>query len=156
MVALLQLVLGAALFGVITRLALPPLAWAGLPILLHATRSMRLSSGMGSLWVALFVSLTVFRRDTMPMPAAVFVPIMAAEAAIVALAFFVDRVTATRLTGIAATLVFPLALTAVEFLRARLTPAATWGSIAYSQYGFAPVMQVASVAGIWGITFLLG
>jgi apolipoprotein N-acyltransferase len=29
------------------------------------------------------------------------------------------------------------------------------GSIAYTQYGVLPLMQVAAVAGIWGITFLI-
>ena len=33
--------------------------------------------------------------------------------------------------------------------------AATWGSIAYTQYGYLPLMQVAAFVGIWGITFLI-
>jgi len=156
MAALLLIALGAASVGLISRFAVPPLAWAGLPVLLHATRSMPLLRGMGTLWVALFVSLTVVRGDTMPMPRSIAVPIMIFEAGLVVLVFAVDRLLAPRLSGIAATLVFPLALTVLEFARARYTPGATWGSIAYSQYGFMPVMQVASLVGIWGITFLLG
>ena len=50
---------------------------------------------------------------------------------------------------------FPLAFVAAEFLRSRLTPAATWGSIAYTQYGYLPLMQVAAFVGICGITFLI-
>jgi apolipoprotein N-acyltransferase len=156
MASLLWLVTGAALFGVVSRFAVPPLAWAGLPMLLRATRSMPVLRGMGSLWIALFVSLAVARRDTMPIALSIYLPIMIVEAAIIIAAFAIDRAAAPRLSAIAATLVFPLALTAVEFLRSRFTPAASWGSIAYSQYGVPPVMQVASVAGIWGITFLLG
>ncbi|NJM24898.1 MAG: hypothetical protein HC859_04660 [Bacteroidia bacterium] len=32
----------------------------------------------------------------------------------------------------------------------------TWNSIAYTQMEFAPLMQLASLTGIWGITFLIG
>ena len=49
-----------------------------------------------------------------------------------------------------------MALVAVEFLRSRFAPGATWGSIAYTQYGYLPLMQLAAFAGIWGLTFLIG
>ena len=55
----------------------------------------------------------------------------------------------------ASTLIFPMALVAAEFLRSRFSPSATWGSIAYTQYGNLPLMQVAAFVGIWGITFLI-
>ena len=49
-----------------------------------------------------------------------------------------------------------MALVAAEFLRSRLVPGATWGSLAYTQYGYLALMQVAAVVGIWGLTFLVG
>src|SRR4029450_2155803 len=49
------------------------------------------------------------------------------------------------------TLVFPAAFVAVEFLKSRVTPAATWGSIAYTQYGDLPIMQIAALVGPWGV-----
>jgi apolipoprotein N-acyltransferase len=52
-------------------------------------------------------------------------------------------------------MIFPAAFVALEFLRSRNPSAATWGSIAYTQYGFLPIMQIAAVAGIWGITFAI-
>jgi apolipoprotein N-acyltransferase len=44
---------------------------------------------------------------------------------------------------------------AAEFLRSRFTPSATFGSMAYTQYGFLPFMQLAALVGIWGITFMI-
>jgi apolipoprotein N-acyltransferase len=44
---------------------------------------------------------------------------------------------------------------AIEFLRSRLMANATWGSIAYTQDGVLPLMQIAAFAGIWGIVFLM-
>ena len=54
------------------------------------------------------------------------------------------------------TLVFPVAVTAMDFFSTSGSPFGTFGAGAYSQRDFVPVMQVASVTGLWGITFLVG
>jgi apolipoprotein N-acyltransferase len=54
------------------------------------------------------------------------------------------------------TLVFPVAATAMDFFSASGSPFGTFGAGAYSQRDFLPIMQVASVTGLWGITFLVG
>jgi hypothetical protein len=51
--SILSLLLGAALFGAATRLALPPAAWIGLAALVHASRSMPAVSGATCIWVLL-------------------------------------------------------------------------------------------------------
>ncbi|MBO0930151.1 nitrilase-related carbon-nitrogen hydrolase [Fibrella aquatilis] len=53
------------------------------------------------------------------------------------------------------TLVFPLAYTCLEFAVGSLNPYGTMGMLPYSQLGFLALAQLASVTGIWGITFLL-
>ena len=153
--SLLSLLVGAPLFGVATRVAFPAAAWIGLAALVHASRSMRTVPGASILWLALYASLGIAKRDTLPVPGPIYLAILAIEATIVTLPFIVDRIVSPRIGGVAATLVFPLALVTAEFLRSRLTPAGSWGSIAYSQYGFMPLMQMAAVAGIWGMTFVI-
>jgi apolipoprotein N-acyltransferase len=71
------------------------------------------------------------------------------------LPFLSDRLLAERLPGFASTLIFPLTWVVVEFIGARTNPFGTWGSLAYTQYGNLPLMQLASVTGIWGIGFLI-
>ncbi|MEZ4729062.1 MAG: hypothetical protein R3E79_18160 [Caldilineaceae bacterium] len=51
---------------------------------------------------------------------------------------------------------FPLAATAWEFLNLTNSPLGSFGSAAYANYGNLPLMQLASLTGIWGITFLMG
>ena len=148
--SLALLLVGASLFGVATRVAFPPAAWIGIAALVHASRSMRPLPGVPLLWLALYVSLGVARRDTLPVPGPIFMVIFAVEATIATLPFVVDRLVFPRIGGVAATLVFPMALVAAEFLRSRFTPAASWGSIAYSQYGFMPLMQVGGGHGHMG------
>jgi apolipoprotein N-acyltransferase len=43
----------------------------------------------------------------------------------------------------------------IEYLRNLTTPHGTAGSLAYSQLRFLPFLQLASVTGPWGMTFLL-
>src|SRR3972149_6593779 len=60
-----------------------------------------------------------------------------------------------RVGGCAATLVFPLAMTATELAVAAISPYGVWGSLAHTQFGNLPLMQSASVIGTWGVTFLI-
>ena len=50
---------------------------------------------------------------------------------------------------------FPAVWTSYEYLNALVSPHSTFGSLAYTQMNFLPIIQVASIAGVWGIDFLL-
>jgi apolipoprotein N-acyltransferase len=52
-------------------------------------------------------------------------------------------------------MVFPAAVTTAELLGTIGNPFGTAGSTAYSQYGSLPLLQLVSVTGIWGLTFLI-
>ncbi len=71
------------------------------------------------------------------------------------LPFLADRLIAPRLRGYFSTLVFPLAWTTTEYVISLGTPYSTWFSLAYTQNGNLPLMQVVSVTGIWGLGFLI-
>ena len=67
----------------------------------------------------------------------------------------IDRVLIPRLRGFTATLVFPLATTAFEFALATMNPLGSAGMTAYSQYNNLALLQLVSVTGMLGITFLI-
>ena len=54
------------------------------------------------------------------------------------------------------TLVFPISVTAVDFLSSSGSPFGSFGAAAYSQTGFTALMQVSSITGLWGIPFIIG
>ena len=54
-----------------------------------------------------------------------------------------------------ATLAVPALWVAVEYANNLGSPHGTWGSIAYGQMDALPVIQLAAVTGLWGISFLL-
>jgi apolipoprotein N-acyltransferase len=149
------LLLGASLLGLITHTAIQPAAWLALTFLLHASRSMPAVPGIVYLWLGVYAALAVGSRGILPVSGPGYFAIVAFLSTTMVLPFVIDRVGTSRMSGFGSTLIFPMALVAAEFLRSRLSPAATWGSIAYTQYGYLPLMQVAAFVGIWGITFVI-
>ena len=70
--------------------------------------------------------------------------------------YVVDRIYHRRFgPSIWLTLVYPVAATALDFFSSSGSPFGTFGAVAYSQRDFLPMMQIASVTGLWGITFIL-
>src|SRR5215471_9613468 len=54
-----------------------------------------------------------------------------------------------------AALALPLYWVTCEYLNAMASPHSTWGNLAYTQMDFLPLIQIASVTGLWGISFVL-
>ena len=72
------------------------------------------------------------------------------------LPYVIDRIYYRRFGNVAwLTLIFPIANTAMDFFSASGSPFGTFGAMAYSQRDFLPAMQIASVTGLWGVTFVM-
>jgi len=69
--------------------------------------------------------------------------------------FLSDRLLAPRLKGFVSTLAFPLAMVTMQYIMTIVSPYGSFGSLAYTQYGNLPLLQILSVTGLSGITFLL-
>ena len=54
-----------------------------------------------------------------------------------------------------AALAFPVYWVTYEYLTAIASPHSTWGNLAYTQMDFLPLIQIASVTGLWGISFVV-
>ena len=66
-----------------------------------------------------------------------------------------DRLIGSRLGAWERLFIFPLAYTAVEWVMSLLPPITAAGSLAYSQYDNLALMQIVSITGMWGLTFLI-
>jgi apolipoprotein N-acyltransferase len=108
-------------------------------------------------WFTATAILAIVERDSIPLSGAGYVLAVLSASFTVMVPFAIDRAVTDRAiaAGVLSTLVFPVAFVAIEFFRARVMPNATWGSIAYTQYGALSLMQIAAFAGIWGIIFLM-
>jgi apolipoprotein N-acyltransferase len=54
-----------------------------------------------------------------------------------------------------ASLALPVYWVAYEYLTAMASPHSTWGNLAYTQMNCLPVIQIAAITGLWGITFIV-
>jgi apolipoprotein N-acyltransferase len=71
------------------------------------------------------------------------------------LPYLADRHIGSHLGSWGRWMVFPLAFTAVDWGTSLSRSITTAGSPAYSQYGILPLIQIVSVTGMWGLTFLI-
>jgi len=72
------------------------------------------------------------------------------------LPYLADRLMSPRLKGFSGTLVYPFAAATIELINIYTNPVGTWGATGFTQYGNMLIMQLASVTGMIGITFLMG
>jgi len=76
-------------------------------------------------------------------------------ALITPLPLLVDRWLAPRLPGFTSTLVYPLVITAVSILNSVTSPFGSSSGLIFSQYNNLVLLQLVSLTGMWGPTFLI-
>ena len=89
------------------------------------------------------------------LPLAMIINAVGTPALVFALCVLLFRRLLLRSHALAATLAPPAVWVAVEYVNSLVSPHGTFGSIGYTQMDALPVIQVAAVAGIWGIGFLV-
>jgi apolipoprotein N-acyltransferase len=133
----------------------PLAAWLAPVFLLRFVRGQRAWVGLPVAYAALIATMTFYFRGMVPIPGVAYYIFLVLWGIPMVAPYFVDRLVAHRLAGLSATLVFPTAWVVTEYLLI-YGPYGSWGATAYSQYGNLPLLQVVSVTGMWGITFLIG
>jgi apolipoprotein N-acyltransferase len=149
------LLAGSLLVGFSMGRWLAPLAaWIGPALILRYARDHRAGRGYLLVIVACILAVFIGFGAFFPPPLGVF--IVVGYGLLLSLPYLADRLMFERLPGFSSTFVYPLAATTLEFLNARANPLGTWGATGFTQYGNLPLMQLASVTGMVGITFLMG
>ena len=140
---------------------LHPLWWltwlAPLPILWLAPRTR-------ARWAALaaFIAYALgglnqwaYLHEYIGLPMATILSAIGIPSLVLALSVLLFRRLLLRGRALAAVLAMPTTCVAVEYLNSLVSPHGTFGSIGYTQMDALPVIQIAAVAGIWGIGFLV-
>ena len=147
-----------------------PLWWlmllAPLPVLLVAPRvSGSFAFGIAALsWFAGTLNMWRYLRHILVlpnnphagplvMPMGVAIGVLIVPSCIFGLGVLLSRAFMRRGALWRAALALPAVWVTYEYLTTVFSPHGTFGSIAYSQMDFLPLLQVASVTGLWGITF---
>jgi len=136
------------------RWIIPLATWLYPIFFLHFMRMQKPGRGFVFLAVASAIVNTIMWWKMMPFPLGIYLILTCIAMQIFTLCFVADRLLATRLKGFLSTLVFPVTWCSIEYLLS-LTSKGTWNSLAYTQSGNLPLLQLASITGIWGIVFLV-
>ena len=164
----LWLVIGAALLPFTSiQPSLAIAAWLAPVFLLRFARTRRARVGIPLIALVQAIALGInWFVGTAPSPLAVSGVVVGLLAT---LAYLIDRLLTPHLSGLVRTLVFPLVLTTTDWLGSWLAglltswllpsflaAAGAWDSPGYTQASIAPLVQLVSVTGMWGLTFLMG
>ncbi len=136
------------------RNAVPLAAWLAPVLLLRFVRKQRLIIGLPVAYLVCVIALRFQFRGALVGP--LLYVAVTVYGTFLALPYIIDRLVSRKLDGFAAALVFPAAWAATEYLVSMAAFAGSGTSIAYSQYGDLPLLQILSVTGLWGVTFLIG
>jgi len=136
--------------------ALPATTWLFSVFLLRFSRTQKVGSGLlilclANIIVGIVSMWKLLSIDAIPPSFRVVSGL--AVGVVFFIPFLADRVIAPKLSGIIATLVFPCSWVAMEYVKALGN--GSCGALAYTQYGNLPLMQLSSITGIWGLSFLI-
>ena len=157
--SILILLAGSLLVGFSMGRWLSPLAaWIGPVLVMRYARDHKVGRGYLLVLVASILATCIgflgIWLGGLPRP---MVPFLAVGIGFLwSLPYLADRLISGRLRGFSSTFVYPLAATTLEFMFIHFNPLGTWGATGFTQYGNLPLMQLASVTGVIGITFLMG
>lgn len=148
---LLALLFVSALF-LSPKWFIAPAVWVHYTVLLYWLRTQRLGGWLAA-YVVLWSATVLAQWEVFPLPLPQLAVFMLIASAVGLLPPLIDRLVYRRFPPLVASLVFPVTATLLDVLLAQ-GPQGTWGNPAYTQFSFSPLMQVASVTGIYGISFL--
>jgi apolipoprotein N-acyltransferase len=135
---------------------IPLAAWLVPVFMIRFMRTQKVFRGFILVWLGTYVPSVIAWWGMIPLPMPVGLVILAVSTlTILGISYLADRLLAPRLKGFATTLVFPTAMTAADFVSATFSPIGSFGAQAYAQYGNLAFMQLLSVTGMWGLTFLV-
>ncbi len=133
-----------------------PLVWiAPIPVLVLAFRSSAGRSASIAFLAYVLGGLNIAPYLLRVAPPAAAIGALVAPALAYTLAVLAQRYAVLRWKQWGCVLAFPAAWTSYEFLLSLVSPDGTALSLAYSQARVLPLVQLAAVTGIWGISFLV-
>jgi apolipoprotein N-acyltransferase len=157
--AILALAATAAMFFFAT--GLHPvwwLTWFAIVPLLFVARRLRAARAFGVAALASFIgglNLWHYAHAEIGIPIGIILIILGGPALVFGLTALAFRAFILRGAPGKAILVVPTLWVTYEYLNAITSPHSTFGNLGYSQMNWLPIIQIASLTGIWGISFCL-
>ncbi len=136
------------------RWILPIAAYVAPIFLIRFLRLHKPLKGYFFLVIAGWVSNMFIWNGMMPVSGVFYYILTLMMSIFVSLTFIIDRIYSQRLKGIISTLVLPSVYVIMEYITVFTNPSGSYGMLAHTQSSL-PLLQLISVTGIWGVTFVI-
>ena len=146
---------GLAILAVHGNWNVPLAAWLFPPLLLRYARLRAPARAIVGVGGAVLASQVVWLLATGLIGALVAVLAFLFLSALLTVPFALDRLIVPRFEGLAGTLLFPASRVAMEYLFVVIAGFGSWGTLGATQHHNLWLIQVASVTGVYGVTFLV-
>jgi len=134
---------------------IPEASWLAPLLMLYFFRNSRLAAGSALVFAVTAIATYVSFRGVIPIPELGYAFFSLGMGVYFLIPMIADRYASRRTSGFRSTLVFPSVYVSIEYAATWLNPFGSWNSWAYTQYGNLSLMQLVSVTGLWGLTFLI-
>jgi apolipoprotein N-acyltransferase len=143
---------------------LAPLAWGALIPLLYLVSDNKVSACFTLGWIAgvfhgltllYWITYAIHRYGNLPLPAALIICFLLVAYLALFPAFFCAGLGWLRQHNVPWLFVAPFLWVSLELGKARLLTGFPWENLGYSQYRWLSVIQLADIAGVFGISFVL-
>jgi len=129
-------------------------AWLAPIFLLRYIRYQKAFHGLIFLFISIALASRIMLFGIIPSLLGVLTYILTIYYAVLwFLPYLVHRIIAPRLNGFVSTLVLPVSAVTFEFINNLVY--GSWATIGYTQFDNLALIQIASVVGVWGITFIV-
>jgi apolipoprotein N-acyltransferase len=140
---------------------LHPIWWtlwlAPVPVVAITPRLQRIAAFLlGSIaWLLGEMNQWNYLRHVIELPPRMIIVFFAIAAVVFGVGVLFVRSFLRRGSVLLAALAFPVYWVTCEHFNAMASPHSTWGNLAYTQMDVLPLIQIASVTGLWGISFIV-
>ncbi|MBA4397382.1 MAG: apolipoprotein N-acyltransferase [Syntrophus sp. (in: bacteria)] len=159
----------ALLSGVLLFLSFPKfgtgiLAWIAFVPLLHALQAKKPYQGFlagfltgltAYIGIIYWIAYVVVLYGYLPLPVGIALMLLLSAYLALYVAVFAAGVVYFHARGVSPILAAPLLWTSLEYAKSHLLTGFPWENLGYSQYLFAPLIQVADITGVFGISFAI-
>lgn len=136
------------------RWILPIAAFIAPVFLIRFLRFQRPIRGFFLLVIAGWISNIFIWKGMMPVTGFFYYFLMLMMSLFTSLTFLIDRIYSQKLNGIVSTLIFPSVYVIMDFIVIATNPSGSYGTLVHTQTSL-PLLQLVSITGIWGVTFLI-
>lgn len=152
----LLMILGMGLFLLSNgKWIVPIFTWIAPVFLIMAFRTIKRWHGRLLFFMLIFILRSIQFKGMVPAPEVMYYMIILSGSIFIVLPYIIDRWLSKKIYGFAATLIFPIVSVIAEyFVSVSNGYAGSWGSLAHTQDNLS-LMQITSVTGMWGLTFII-